>query len=148
MPGGDEAPERPSLVRLSLNPTAEGPLSKSLVVLKIFEQGNGVFYVLVTDGGLFQSVMPLWSARVYGRHLTIGEHTYKELKFGMYDENTFSDQFGGKEAVEKMFMKFDDIRVYQDVELIALASLFTAGNVINKIRRLPLSSVQVARIKS
>lgn len=141
MPGGDEAIERPSLVRLSLNQCAKGPLSKSLVVLKISEQ-DVPWYVLVTDGSLFQSDMPL-STRRYAGHLTIGEHTYKELKFGMYDEKDFSDKFGGKGA---KFMNFKDVRVYQDVELIALAALFTAGNLINAIMHLPLSSMQVARI--
>ena len=109
--------------------------------------------MLVSTGNNAYDMLPNITSRLapkrYGGHglLPLGEYQYK-ISFVMVDEADLSklkEKFGGDEAVESRFMHFGEKRVYQDFELIALATLFTAGGMIPKFLHVPLHRVRVAR---
>ena len=149
-------------INLKLSPT-EGPLARSLVVLEIETPSASetpsrrnpwpepdVTYVLVGAGEPARAMVPAASSplKSYGGHgvLPLGEHRYN-FWFVMADGHGLSklkEKFGDDE-VESRFMDFGERRAYLDLELIALATLFTAGGLINRFLHVPMHRVRVAR---
>lgn len=150
----------PPLVNLKLS-NAEGPLARSLVVLEVKTPNTdkpptrynpwgefNVTYVLIGTGTRSQAMVPP-ASKAYGGHgaLPLGEHAYNDFWFVMVDENGLSklkERFGAEE-VESRFMDFGERRAYVDLELVALATLFTAGGMINRFLHVPMHRVRVAR---
>ena len=150
----------PPLVNLKLS-NAEGPLARSLVVLEVKTPnpdkpptrydpfgGFDITYVLIGTGERSQAMVPPASKQYGGRGgLPLGEHKYNNFWFVMVDADGLSklkERFGAEE-VENRFMNFGEKRAYMDLELVALATLFTAGNMINKFLHVPMHRVRVAR---
>ena len=147
----------PPLINLKLS-HSEGPLARSLVVVEIKTPRHidsvselDVTYVLVgaserTRDLVGEAVNP---ARTHGGFgtLPIGEHTYK-FWFMHVEEAGLSkikEKFG-EEEVERSFMNFTERKAYLDLELVGLATLFTAGGLLStRFLSVPMSRVRVAR---
>ena len=150
---------------------AEGPLSRSVVVLKFetvdsFTKEKEVVHLFVTANSRL-----LWELknvvgmnyRVFPIRGRLGQHKYTNIitcsvsPDAPLDEYTtfLSDTLANFAASdtktllpgedEHDLMSFKDVRVYEDMELIALASLFTAGGLWNRYLRTPLLNVRVGR---
>ena len=127
------------------------PLSQSVVVLEVAESTSGfadIDYVLITQSGRLMQWVPPERSRVWVRPggLKIGDHHYNSFSFavvGADELEGFERAFGN--VMNSALKPFDYPPMYQDLELIALATLFTAGRLLPKFRRVPLGSMRGAR---
>ena len=124
-------------------------LDRSVVILEVTTK-DYIQYVILTASPSHSigHLSKKGSYVIHNPEFYIGSRRYAQLFFVLCDRATASDfvlnEYGSD--LEQMLMRFNNLTVYSDVELIALASLCTAGNVINKLLHAPLSHMRVARV--
>ena len=129
--------------------SSQAMLDRSVVILEA-ETKDYTQYVILTASPS-HSIGHLSKKGAYVIHnpeFYIGSRRYAQVFFVLCDRATASDFVLNEHGsdLEQMLMRFNNLTVYSDVELIALASLCTAGNVVNKLLHLPLSHMRVARV--
>ena len=150
---------------------ADGPLSRSVVVLKFervdsFTKKKAVVYNFVTANRKL-----LWDLKnvnhlsdlEYEMKFSLGKHNYSTIWFKSVSPDTppthdfaflydILENFAAR-ATKTLrpgqdkhdLMSFNDGRVYEDMELIALAGLFTAGGLQFGLFGTPLLNVRAGR---
>lgn len=138
-----------------------GKLHDSAVILRVFNQVRDgsyswttkteVYIITSSDPSLVGPYLPLHHGypKTYVTRMLFGENdTTQTIYYGMLSEEHLGENLKNiLEDKKTGLMSFDDLRVYQDLELVGLACLFTAGNAINKFMHRSLSSMSVTRIK-
>ena len=87
-------------------------------------------------------------AYVYANpNLHIGARHYPRLFFVLCAGEPLLPNIARTIGKELHFVDFTNLYAYRDVELIALAVLFSAGKLVNKLLHAPLSRMRVARVR-
>ena len=126
-------------------------LFNSIVVVEI-KQSNYTQYVILTANDEINIRTLCASTKgAYvnlNSNLYIGCHHYPRLFFilcsGQPLSQNISEMFG--KDLQQGLVDFNDLSVYKDVELIGLASLISAGRLVNKLLHTPLVRMRITRI--
>ena len=127
-------------------------MQNSVIVLEIL-QDEYTQYIVCTAGsdinicGLSGSVK---GSYVYANpDFQIGCQKYPRLYFVLCGEEPLTQNIARifKSDLEERLLRFNSISVYADVEMTAIASLFSAGGLVNKLLHSPLYKMRVARFE-
>lgn len=124
-------------------------LHNSIVVVEA-TTSDFVQYVLLTARNGYIEYFHSRGCYTYrNENFRIGEQEYPQIMFTLCDEdsaNKFVESTSNLNLRQKLLTLDKQSYAYRDVELIAIASLCSAGNLVNKLLHTPLCRMRVARI--